>query len=103
LPFLWGDPGHTYDTIRYNTRCYFNVRSKADMSQLNLPHVKTTKKCKTEKLKSKTNTLLLGPIRVHNPNDISIGSAFFTRLMVVFYRQGAQRKLPLLCDDPDHT
>ena len=25
-----------YDTIR--TRCYFNVRSKADMSQLNLPH-----------------------------------------------------------------
>ena len=26
------------DTIRYDTRCYFNVRSKADMSQLNLPH-----------------------------------------------------------------
>jgi len=25
------------DTIRYETRCYFNVRSKADMSQLNLP------------------------------------------------------------------
>ena len=27
--------GHT---IRYDTRCYFNVRSKADMSQLNLRH-----------------------------------------------------------------
>ena len=27
-----------YDTIRYDTRCCFNVRSKADMSQLNLPH-----------------------------------------------------------------
>ena len=27
-----------YDTIRYDTRCHFNVRSKADMSQLNLPH-----------------------------------------------------------------
>jgi len=27
---------HIHDT--YNTRCYFNVRSKADMSQLNLPH-----------------------------------------------------------------
>ena len=27
-----------YDTIRYDTRCYFNVRSKANMSQLNLPH-----------------------------------------------------------------
>ena len=26
------------DTIRYATRCYFNVRSKADISQLNLPH-----------------------------------------------------------------
>ena len=24
--------------IRYDTRCYFNVCSKADMSQLNLPH-----------------------------------------------------------------
>ena len=24
--------------IRYDTRCYFNVRSKADASQLNLPH-----------------------------------------------------------------
>ena len=25
------------NTIRYDTRCYFNVRSKADMSHLNLP------------------------------------------------------------------
>ena len=24
--------------VRCDTRCYFNVRSKADMSQLNLPH-----------------------------------------------------------------
>ena len=29
---------HLHDTIRYDTRCYFNVRSKADISQLNLPH-----------------------------------------------------------------
>jgi len=28
----------TLRTIRYDTRCYFNVRSKADISQLNLPH-----------------------------------------------------------------
>ena len=40
----WGTPWigprqvHFLDTIRYNTRCYFNVRSKADMSRLNLPH-----------------------------------------------------------------
>ena len=27
-----------YDPIRYDTRCYFNVRSKADMNRLNLPH-----------------------------------------------------------------
>jgi len=26
------------DRRRYDTRCYFNVRSKADISQLNLPH-----------------------------------------------------------------
>ena len=26
------------NTIRYDTKCYFNVRSKADISQLNLPH-----------------------------------------------------------------
>ena len=25
-------------TTRYDTRCYFNVRSKADMGQINLPH-----------------------------------------------------------------
>jgi len=39
--------------IRYNTRCYFNVRSKADMSQLSLPHGNDNYKVKTEKLKSK--------------------------------------------------
>jgi len=33
-----GDGQERYDTIRYDTRCYFNVRSKADMSQLILPH-----------------------------------------------------------------
>jgi len=26
-----------FNKVRYDTRCYFNVRSKADMSQLNLP------------------------------------------------------------------
>ena len=29
---------NTNNMIRYDTRCYFNVRSKANMSQLNLPH-----------------------------------------------------------------
>jgi len=27
-----------YDTTRYDTRCYVNVQSKADMSRLNLPY-----------------------------------------------------------------
>ena len=41
--------------IRYDTRCYFNVRSKADISRLNLPHAETTTKhCKRVKLKVKT-------------------------------------------------
>ena len=34
-------------TMRYDTRCYFNVRSKADTSRAET----TTKNCKTEKLK----------------------------------------------------
>jgi len=34
-------------------RCYFNVRSKADVSQLNLPHGTKTKNWKTEKVKKK--------------------------------------------------
>jgi len=32
---------HTYTCtkiIQYDTRCYFNVQLKADMSQFNLPH-----------------------------------------------------------------
>jgi len=29
--------------LRYDTRCYFNVRSKADISQLNLPHRESKK------------------------------------------------------------
>ena len=33
-----GRPHMGANTIRYDTRCYFNVRSKADISQLNLPH-----------------------------------------------------------------
>ena len=38
--FDWsGKVGENAKLIRYDdTRCNFNVRSKADMSQLNLPH-----------------------------------------------------------------
>ena len=42
-----------YDTIRYDTRRSFNVCSKADVSQLNLPHGTKLKKWKREILKSK--------------------------------------------------
>jgi len=35
--------------IRYDTRSYFNVRSKADISQLNLPHETKLKKWKRKK------------------------------------------------------
>ena len=44
---------------RYDTRCYFNVRSKADISQLNLPHgTDNYKSVETEKLKSKKTDML---------------------------------------------
>ena len=32
-----------YDTIRYDTRCYFNVRAEADTGQFNLRTEPTTK------------------------------------------------------------
>ena len=35
---FWSRNQSGLKTIRYDTRCYFNVRSKADMSRLNLPH-----------------------------------------------------------------
>jgi len=50
-------PGNSFDqlhrSIRYDTRCYFNVRSKANMSQLNLRTARNRqlKSVKTEKLK----------------------------------------------------
>jgi len=48
---------HSYDTIRYDTRCYFNVRSKADIVSL-IYRTETTKICKTEKnFKVKTDML----------------------------------------------
>ena len=36
-------------TIRYDRRCYFNVRSKADMSRLNLYRTETTTKSVKQK------------------------------------------------------
>ena len=39
LHFLRAECRHELKRIAgYDTRCYFNVRSKADMSRLNLPH-----------------------------------------------------------------
>jgi len=39
VPAHLGSPGQrAFKRVRYDTRCYFNVRSKADISQLNLPH-----------------------------------------------------------------
>ena len=36
--------------VRYDMRCYFNMRSKADLgSQLNLPHGTNNKKLEKEK------------------------------------------------------
>ena len=54
-----------YDTIQYNTRCYFKVRLKADMSQLNLPH--GTKKWKTENLTVKKR--ICSEVSVNSPGN----------------------------------
>jgi len=50
---------HTHgDSHTHGRHGYFNVRSKDDISQLNLPHGSTTKKYKTEKVKSKKMDML---------------------------------------------
>jgi len=57
-----------YDTIRYDTRCYFNVRSKADISQLNLPHLlrefRVTKKVYLYSTQNQ-NAAFSGTLRLH--------------------------------------
>jgi len=75
--------------IRYDTRCYFNMRSKADISQLNLPHGTDNWKCvKTEKLPSQhylsqilltVNSLPLSGLTSHAVNIYS----YFNCLHVV--------------------
>jgi len=49
-------------SIRYDTRSYFNVHSKADISRLNLPHGTKLKMRDKEKLKSKKKTDMLRSI-----------------------------------------
>jgi len=39
------------NAIRYDTRCYFNVRSKADTTQLNLPHETNNEKVENRNTK----------------------------------------------------
>jgi len=50
-----GNAAIAYDTP---TRCCFNVRSKADISQFNLPHGTSSKKVENRKLKSKKTDML---------------------------------------------
>ena len=51
-----------FSATRYDTRCYFNVRSKADMSQLNLPH--GTKKCTNRKTKKVKTDMLRSSVKI---------------------------------------
>ena len=53
-----------YDKIRYDTRCYFNVRSKANLIYRTEP---TTKKCKKRKTKSRKQVCL--EVTVDSPGN----------------------------------
>jgi len=53
-----GSVSATPGTIRYDTRCYFDVRSKADVSQLNLPHGNPRKLLEFEIAPGNTGNLL---------------------------------------------
>ena len=61
-----------YDTIRYDTSCYFNVRSKADMSQLNLPHGnRQLKSVKQKKIKC-NNGYAQSEVSANSPRGIRV-------------------------------
>ena len=56
-------------TIRYDTRCYFNVRSKANMSRsvsLIYRTEPTTKKCKSRRKKTKSRKQICSEITVNS-------------------------------------
>ena len=54
--------------IRYDTGCYLNVRSKANMSQLNLAHG-TDKKCKKNRKKTRSRKQICSGITVNSPGN----------------------------------
>ena len=51
--------------LRYDTRCYFNVRSKADISQLNLPHGKVSS------VNPNFSCINNAPLNKHTANGVS--------------------------------
>jgi len=56
VPAHLGSPGR--GCVRYDTRCYFNLRSKADLSQFNLPHGTNLKSEKRKNQKGKKTDML---------------------------------------------
>jgi len=61
---LW----YYFHTKRYDTRSYFNVRSKADTSQLNLPHGNDKLKSGIEK-KLKSKKRICSEVSVNSPGN----------------------------------
>jgi len=69
--------------IRYDTRCYFNVRSKADITQLNLPHGKM--RDTWTKLVSTGNTEARNGYYV--TNDVTVGRRLFCLHTLGIFRE----------------
>ena len=61
-------------TVRYDTICCFNVRSKADISQLNLPHGTNNWKVENRK-KLKSNKQICSEVSVNSSRGIREVSA----------------------------
>jgi len=56
-------------TIRCATRCYFNVRSKSDMSWLNLPHGTNNEKSGKQKKKLRSKKRICSEMSVNSPTN----------------------------------
>jgi len=78
---------------KYDTRCYFNVRSKADISQLNLPHYPTTYSSSFPASGSKSvmqfptttrmdSNCLHGPLFTHKACITPCKSSLFRRILL---------------------
>ena len=75
--------------LRYDTRCYFNVRSEADVTQLNLPHGTNMEKRKTH-ISRLATTLLEDEESPRDNHGLACNVAKYSPFQFFFHSQTHQ-------------